>query len=138
MDTCLEVLNSVNQCQIDRMEKVGRDMDPSQQGSFETFSQQVQQVQAAIIHTFQVAAYLSLHEPEPSAAAMIWKQVSRLCDHALAVLRQLRDKYPDCGTPQLNDLALDYRIAADNRYNQNLEDSQCKTTPPVGLFPTRR
>lgn len=100
------------------------------------FSERVRHVEAAIIHTWQLTAFASLREADPAAAAKLWKAMSQLCDNALAVLKAVKETYPDCGTPQLYDLTLDYKIAADKRHYQNLEDAECaQTPPPNGLFP---
>jgi hypothetical protein len=36
---------------------------------------------------------------------------------------RLERQIPYCGTPELYDLALDYKITADKNYRQNLEDA---------------
>ncbi len=46
--------------------------------------------------------------------------------------------YPQCGTPELYDLTLDYIIAAQGRRSQNMEDAECLKMPvPNGLFQTK-
>ena len=131
-----EVLNSVNRCQIAEMEKMGRELDPQQPNSCERFGERVRQVEAAIRHTWQLTAFASLREADPATAAKLWKRMSELCDRSLAVLKEFKDKYSFCGTPELYDLTLDYKIAADKRHYQNLEDAECvQTPPPNGLFP---
>jgi hypothetical protein len=131
-----DVLNSVNRCQIAEMEKMGRELDPKQPGSCDRFAERVRHVEAAIIHTWQLTAFASLRESNPAAAAKLWKAMSNLCDSALTVLKEVKDTYPLCGTPQLYDLSLDYKIAADKRYYQSLEDAECaQTPPPKELFP---
>jgi hypothetical protein len=131
-----DVLNSVNRCQIAEMEKIARQLDPEQPASCARFGDQVRNVQAAIIHTWQMTAYASLRQSEPAAAAKLWKAMSEFCDHALTVLRQVKETFPRCGTPELYDLTLDYKIAADQRHYQSLEDAECALTPaPKGLFP---
>jgi hypothetical protein len=57
-----------------------------------------------------------------------------LGDAVVTVLRELKSTYPNCGTPELYDLMLQYRGEAQERYYQNLQDSECQTTP-AGLFP---
>ena len=131
-----EVLNSVNRCQIAEMEKIGERFDPNQQASCAQFTDQVRNVQAVIIHTWQMTAYASLRESEPATAAKLWKEMSQLCDHALIALKRLKEKHSYCGTPELYNLTLDYKNAADKRHYQNLEDAECaQTPPPRGLFP---
>jgi len=132
----LELINSVNRWQIAEMEKAGKTLDPALEASGAEFSQHVRNVQAAVIHTYQVTAFASLREPDPANAAMLWKELSKFCESALTVLRTLKEAYAGCGTPELYDLTLDYKSEADKRYYQNLEDSECAKTPaPEGLFP---
>jgi hypothetical protein len=132
----LELLDSVNDCQVAGMKKAGETLDPSKQESCETFSKHVINVQAAIIHTYQLTAFASLREADPAEAASLWKEMGKLCEKAVNVLKTLKDTYPYCGTPQLYDLALDYRSEAEKRYYQNLQDAECAKMPlPEGLFP---
>jgi hypothetical protein len=138
MSETLEILNSVNRCQVAEMEKAGRELDPQHFDSCNIFATHVRSVQAAIIHTYQFTAVATLRESDPKVAAMLWKEMSQLCDSALKVLASLKDTYPLCGTPQLYDLALEYRSEAEKRYYQNLQDAECAMMPmPKGLFPSK-
>src|SRR6266567_7749430 len=112
MGITLDHLDSVNRCQIAEMEKAGKELDPTKYGSCDAFALRVRNVQAAVIHTYQLTAFASLREPDAANAAAMWKQVSNFCESALKVLRMLKDVYPGCGTPELYDLALDYRTEA--------------------------
>ena len=136
--TCLDLedLNSVNHCQISEMEKAGATLDPNANESCAEFSRHVRNVQAAIVHTYQMVAHQAVRESDPGKAAVLWKEMGELCDDALKKLKELKDIYPTCGTPELYNLTLDYKNAAHRRYLDNLEDSECATTlPPSGLFP---
>ena len=136
--TCLglEDLNSVNHCQISEMEKAGDTLDPNAYESCTEFSRHVRNVQAAIVHTYQMVAHKAVRESDPGKAAVLWKEMGELCDEALKQLKRLKDVYPTCGTQELYNLTLDYKNAAHRRYMDNLEDSECTTMPlPSGLFP---
>jgi hypothetical protein len=136
VNAVFDVINHVNLCQIKEMQKCGEELDPQQPASCETFRVKVRNVQAAIIHTYQVTAFSALHEPDPKKAATLWMEMSELCNRALVMLKQFKEIYSGCGTPELYDPTLDYKIAADQRHYQNLEDAQCAMTPmPKGLFP---
>jgi len=119
------------------MEAAGRDLDPSHTESCAAFGVHVRNVRAAIVHTYALVAHASVKEASPEVAAALWNAMIEQCNDALRVLRKLKDLYPDCGTPQLYDLTLDYRREAEERYRQNLEDSQCQTPTPAGLFPNQ-
>lgn len=116
---------------------MGRELDPAELASCDRFGERVRHVEAAIIHTWQLTAFASLRESDP-AAAKLWEAMRLLCDNALAVLNTFKATYSGCGTPQPYDLALDYKIAANKRHYQSLEDAECaQTPPPNGLFPPR-
>jgi len=135
MAITLELLDSVNRCQITEMERVGNKLDPQAYGSCQLFADHVRNVQAAVIHTYQIIAFASVHEPNPETAAGLWKKMSKFCEFALISLQTLKEKYPHCGTPDLYDLALDYKGESDKRYYQNLQDAECaRRPPPKGLF----
>lgn len=115
------------------MEEAARNLDPSLPDSCIQFGHLVRNVQAAILHTYQLAAHAAIREEAPAKAASLWKEMDDLCDMALKSLEDLKDVYPNSGTPQLYDLALDYKNAARQRYTENLEDAQC----PTNLLPSR-
>src|SRR5258706_292499 len=118
------------------MAKAGQTLDPSVYGSCAKFAIHVRNVQAVIIHTYQMISLMAIREQDPSKAANMWKGMESLCDMALQKLKQLKDIYPNCGTLELYDLTLDYKNACYKRYTENLQDSECLKTPlPAGLFP---
>lgn len=136
MTDALDVLDTVNKCQVDRLKKAGQELDPQTQSDCAVFTRIVSDVQAAVIHTYQMTAVASMREADPKAAAALWKKMSDFCDSTLIVIRTVKAKYPHCGTSELYDLALDYRREAQKRYIQNLQDSECQTPPP-DLFATK-
>jgi hypothetical protein len=104
--------------------------------SCQEFFKHVRNVQASIVNGYQIVAFTALRAPGPAEAAALWKQISLMCEDALRALRTLKNSFPNCGTPELYDLTLDYKSEADKRYYQNLEDSECaKIAAPEGLFP---
>lgn len=133
----LELLSTVAYCQVAEMEKWGEKLDPNHADSCQKFWFHVRDVQSAIIHSYKIIAFSALREPDPKKAAGLWGEMSKLCEKAMAVMASLRSRYPQCGTSELYDLVLDYKIKADERYSSNLEDWECsKTPPPKGLFPS--
>jgi len=129
-----DYLSLVNECQITEMQKAGQDLIPDAVGSLEVFSEHVRNVEAALIHTYQITAFVAVREPGPQHAAKHWKEMVRICERALTATKELRDKFPNCRTPELYDLALDYMLEAQKRFHENLQDSECPS-PPEGLFP---
>jgi hypothetical protein len=129
-----EILNAVNRCQIAELKKAGSEFKADSVEHCTAFYNHVRNVQSAVIHTYQLIAYASIREADPKKAALLWKSMGDFCDSALNVLRDLKEKYQNCGTSQLYDLALDYKGQAQKRYYQNLQDSECQPMP-VELFP---
>jgi hypothetical protein len=119
------------------MEMAGKQLDPSRTESCEMFGARVRNVEAAIVHTYALIAHTAIKEASPDAAATLWKSMVEQCDQALRVLRKFKDLYPNCGTPALYNLTLDYRREAEDRYRQNSEDAQCQMPIPAGLFPNQ-
>jgi len=102
----------------------------------ETFEKQVRSLESAIIGAYKIAVYLAKRTTDLKELCEIWKTASEICDSVLAAMKSLKESHPGCGTPQLYDLALDYKNAAFKRYQINLEGLQWeKTENPAGLFP---
>ena len=133
----LEDLNAMNRCQISEMAEAGRTLDTTRNDYCVRFGKHVRNVQAVIIHTYQMTAHAAIREADPAKAAALWKEMETLCQEALKELKELKDVHPHCGTPELYDLTLDYMNAAQHRFSQNMEDAECLKTPvPNGLFQT--
>jgi hypothetical protein len=128
----LDVVDAVNRCQIDQLRKAGSQLNPATDCA--QFGKHVNNVQAVVVHTYQLIAWRAVRQADPKDAAKLWKSMVDLCDAALEVVKEYKGIYPYGGTPELYDLTLDYRNEAQKRYCQNLEDSECPTMP-AGLFP---
>ena len=134
----MDLISCVNRCQIAELEKVGKDLDPGAYDACVVFSRHVRNVQAAVTHTYQIIAFAAVRQADPGKAAALWKDMIQVCELALHALKDLKSAYAQCGTHELYDLALDYRMEAEKRYLQNLQDSECAKIPvPEGLFPKR-
>jgi hypothetical protein len=131
MPAIVDNLDAVNRCQIAELKKAASILDPAV--DCVKFYKYVQNVQSAIMHTYQLSAYAAIRQADPKDAAKIWKEMADFCDIALSAMRELRLKHPLCGTGDLYDLALDYKAEAQDRYYQNLQDSECQAIP-AGLF----
>jgi hypothetical protein len=126
-----DLLKTVNECQLSELKKAGLNYNSAT--SLE-FCRRVHNVEAAVIHTYQLTALASIREEDPQKASTHWKDMVDFCDSALNVLKELEDKHPGCGASEVYNVALDYRAQAHKRFIQNLEDSECQTMPE-GLFP---
>jgi len=129
-------LTRLNQAPLDQMAELGSRLNPGDDAGRSAFARQVVAVQAILKQTYQVAALLAKRSSDCGEAASIWKTMRDYADHVIVTLSILKDLYPQCGTPELHDLALDYRTAAEKRYQSNLEAALCQKTPlPEGLLP---
>ena len=139
MKACLsfgDVLE-VGQPRIAELERVG-DMYPNGESTEAcvAFTHQVGLVEGTVVQTYGIAAMLARRADDLNEVAEIWKTMSQFCQRALVVLSRLKDKYPYCGTPQLHDAVLDYKLAADKRHRGVMEEAECqKMDFPKGLLP---
>ena len=136
MISCDSIL-TVNRLQVEAMKQTAERLRPQDEDSCKIFGIAVRNVQAALIHTYQIIASEAIRDADPAEAAKRWEYMEKFCDQALKVLKAYKDIYPYCGTPELYNLALDYRLAATDRLNENTQDAEwLKTHPtrPAGLF----
>jgi hypothetical protein len=124
-----DLLKSVNDCQISDLKQAHYDI-----ANCADFDRRVRNAEAAVIHTYQITAHAFLREEDPKKAAVLWKEMARFCESALVILKDLKLKYPTCGASEVYNVTLDYRVQAQKRYFQNLQDSECRTIPE-GIFP---
>ena len=139
MSTCLEfsAIVETEKPQIEDLLKVAeRYPDPAAMDAREAFSKQVRAVEGLITNTYRVAVAFARKANDPHEESETWRCMGGLCNMAIQILSTLKEKYPYCGTPQLYDLVLDYKIACDKRRNETEEEIACQTLPtPTGLFP---
>ena len=142
MKACLSFSDilGVGQPQIEEMQRIGDAYpDPNVPGACEAFTRQVTIVQGIVVQTYGVAAALAKKADELSEVAEIWSGMSFFCRAAMVSLSSLKHKYPYCGTLQLYDMVLDYKLACDKRYRGAMEELACqKTEFPKGLLPEMR
>ena len=131
-----DLVELVNDCQVAELVSAGEKLDPGLSDSCRIFGEHVRNRQAAVTHTYQLTAAAALRKEDAGEAAQAWKEMREFCHSALNALKELKNVYPECGTPESYDLMLGYMREADKRFYQNLEDSECaRTPPPQGLFP---
>ena len=139
MKTCLSFQDILagSRPQIAEMQQVGNSFpDASTPGAGAACARQVGLVQGVVVHTYGVAAALAKKAEDLEEASDVWNQMSRFCHAALQILADLKNKYPQCGAPELYDLILDYKLAADKRYKNTLEEIACqKMEFPAASFP---
>jgi len=100
------------------------------------FSHEVGVVEGTVVQTYGIAATFARKAEDLRDAADVWKKMSQFCQAALEVLSRLKDKYPRCGTTELYDRVLDYKLAADKRHEGAIKEAECQTMDfPKGLLP---
>ena len=123
--------------EVSALAKVAREHpDSTVLESCEAFSMQVDRLEKVISVAYAFIMMLAKKCENGEETAGVWRGMGEFCNTALATVGALRKQYPDCGTPQLYDRILDYKIACNERYNRIMEEIACQTTPaPKGLFP---
>lgn len=110
--------------------------DPSEEHVCEAFRRQVAMLEGALRQTFRAATLMAKKSGELEEVADIWKRMSGFCDSVSVTLSSLKTKYPDCGTPELCDLALGYEQACEDRLRNVQEEIQCQRIElPKGMLP---
>lgn len=139
MAGCLsfDELLAIAEPQVRELQRVGDSFPgPDAPGACEAFSRQVRLLEGTVVTNYRVAAALAREAQDLKEAAELWRRMSQFCELILQVLAELKDKYPTCGTPELYDLVLDYKLAADKRFNGvQGELAWQKTDLPQGLLP---
>jgi hypothetical protein len=129
-----EDLAELTREEVEQVAKAAGNYNPASDAG--AFPKQVRSLESLVTTSYKLAVRLAKRTTDLNELCEIWKSASEICDSILQVMKSLKDSRPECGTPQLYDLVLDYKNAAFKRYQQNLEALQWETTPPpAGLFP---
>ncbi len=133
MNAEMELIYSSNRCDLEELKRLQG--EPATEDC-EAFDELILRIQASVIYTYQITAFLAIRLADPSEAAKHWQYMVAYCDSALTTIRKLKDNTPQCGAANLYDLVLSYRGEADKRRRQNQQDSEC-TDPAIAkaLFP---
>jgi hypothetical protein len=141
MSTCLnfEEILEVGQPQLASLTEVSNSFpDVNQPGACQAFTRQVRLLESFIVQTYAIASSIAKKADDLDEVAKIWKEMSDFCTSAISTLSLLKGKFPYCGTSELYDLSLDYKLACDKRYRGVLQEIECRTTNlPTGLFPSQ-
>jgi hypothetical protein len=129
-------LTQLTRAPFEELRAAGENLDPAQFDSCAIFGKCVIRVEAVLKLAYKMAALTARRSDTLQEEAEVWKEMSELCDSLIAALKGLKDKFPDCGTPELYDVALDYKLASEKRYSLTVESIKCQTIQmPEGLFP---
>jgi len=132
----LESVRMLNLCQVEKLDKAGKELDPSDQSSCAVFNEYVSNVQATIVYNFQLTGFRAVRKADAAEAAALWLEMKNLCEKAMSVIQTYKDLYPACGTSELYDLTLACWSEAEDRRRANAKDAECMSKPiPEGLFP---
>jgi len=139
MAICLnfEDLILIGEPQLDHLQQVGDAYaDPGAPGACAAFAKQVRQLEGFITQAYVVAVSIAKKTDDLKEVANVWERMGLFCTSSLHTLAKLKDKYPYCGTSELYDLTLDYKLACNKRYRSVMEEIECqKQDLPMGLFP---
>lgn len=132
----LETLVSLNQGPFAEMVRTAEQLDPSDQGSCGKFTKCVVRCETALKQMYRASALLAKEAEDDAVEGQIWKQMVVYADGVIKTLAELKGIYPECGTPELYNLALDYRSAAQERFEVSLSAKECQTNQALShLFP---
>lgn len=139
MKACLSFNDflDVGRPQIQAMQSIG-DAFPTAEaaGACVAFTRQVRIVEGIVIQTYGVAASMAKKTEDLTEIAEIWNGMSQFCRSAMTILSGLKHKYPYCGTNELYDMVLDYKLACEKRFKGVMEELSCQSTSfPEGLLP---
>ncbi|MCI0642042.1 MAG: hypothetical protein L0Y70_23440 [Gemmataceae bacterium] len=141
MKTCVsfEDLIQIHRPQIEEMQRVGESFShPDSPDACQSFTHQVRMVEGTLRQTYREASALARRTEDLREVSDIWSRMSSFCNFALQALASLKDKYSNCGTAELYDLALDFKLACDKRYRGVVEEIACQSMEfPKGLFPEK-
>ena len=141
MATCLnfEDILEIGHPQLDLLQKVGDSFPTAEApGAGEAFARQVRVLEGVLTQTYAVGVAIARRADDLHEVAHVWEQMGLFCMAAVQRLAQLRHKYPSCGTSQLFDLSLNYKLACEKRCRSALEEIECQRQEiPTGLFPAQ-
>ncbi len=139
MKACLDAETLVESAtpQLREIAVVGASfMDPNTKDAHRQFSYQVAMLEGTLKQTFRAATLLAKRSDDLKQVAEVWKRTGRFCDTVVATLLSLKDRYSNCGTPELYALALDYKQACEDRLCDVEEEIECQEIDlPKGLLP---
>jgi hypothetical protein len=137
MSSCLDQIVETNEAQVEALRRhAATHPDTTQETACMAFRRQVSLVEGAITNSFALVTSIAKKTDDLAEIAKMWQAMSRACEHAINLVSELKDSYPFCGTRELYNLLLDYKIACDERYHGVSDEILCQTMPtPTGLFP---
>jgi len=138
MSTCLsfsEVID-IHKPQVEGMRRAVEGFALNDPQACQELSRQVRAVESALMATYCVAAAIAKRAENMIEIAEVWKAMEGFCDLALGVIKTKKGEFPYCSTPELYDLALDYKLACQKRHKGVLEEIECANKEmPKKLFP---
>ena len=138
MTGCLTIedITGLGREPIDELKSTAEALDPQHQDSCAIFARQVVQVETVLKQTYKAAALMARRTETPEQEAEIWRDMRKYSEAVIGALKELKETYPRCGTPELYTLASGYWDAAASRLSRINESIQCQSLPmPDGLFP---
>ena len=139
MSICLpfDDLVAVSTVHLGTLASVASQIDSKSEQSCLVFASLVEGLEEVLRQTYQAAAKSAREADNSADTASVWEKMGVFADGVLNGLFSLKEVYIDCGTPELYDLALDYKLACQRRYADSQEEAACQNENriPAGLFP---
>lgn len=128
MSTCLsfDQIFEAGPAGVEKLKEIGNSFaDADEPGACKAFTRQVHSLESFVKETYRIAIIVARKSEDAEEVIQIFSSISSFCSDAMGVLTSLRSKYPYCGTPELYDMVLDYKLACDQRRNNLLAELEC-------------
>jgi hypothetical protein len=141
MPACLEFREvlEVNAPTISELKALGERYAEQSAGAGEAgriFAKQVRILEGNLRHTYALVARATRKAESLPEIAEAWQMMREHCDVILKTIQDLRERFPGSGTAELYDLALDYKLACDERCREVEQEIACQPVDfPAGIFP---
>src|SRR6266567_1344683 len=99
----LSDLIRLGQAPLDQMAEASSHLDPSDEAARAAFARLIAVVEAVLKQTWQAAALLAKRAADCEEAAGVWRGMSDYANQVIIILSALKDRHPQCGTPELHD-----------------------------------
>lgn len=140
MSTCLsfDQIFAEGPIGVEKLKEIGASYESADDpGACEAFTRQVAFLECFVKEIYRIAMIIARKSEDSAEIAGVFETVSNFCENVMTALTGLKKKYPFCGTPELYDLVLDYKMACDDRRYNLLAELECPN-PLTELFPVQK
>ena len=124
--------------EVEKFKELGTQFQSDDEdGACEAFGNQVVKVESVIEYAYQIVVLATKQCDSAEGVFDLWDRYLEFVEKLTNILSNLLERFPECGTAELHDHALDYYQSARKRRDLAKKEIECqKTTIPKGLFPS--